>query len=187
MMRNIAVIDTETTWSDKVMSIGVVIADAITYQQIDSKYYIIAPEYRSGGMYSNVLQIQGTPKEIIVSREVAMENILKLFANNDVDAILAYNANFDRKHLPELSDYVWFDIMKLAAYKQYNCFIDETMECCKTGRLKRDYGVESIYRLLSNDDSYHEKHNGWYDAIDELKIIEMLMHPIEVYENAKIK
>ncbi len=51
-MEKFAVIDTETNWHDKVMSIGVVIADAKTRKKIDSVYYIIDPEYRVGGMYS---------------------------------------------------------------------------------------------------------------------------------------
>ena len=31
-----------------------------------------------------------------------------------------------------------------------------------------------------------EKHNGWYDAVDELKIMEMLALPIEMYVHARI-
>lgn len=39
-----AVIDTETNWNDEVMSIGVVVADSATIEEIDWVYYIIAPE-----------------------------------------------------------------------------------------------------------------------------------------------
>ena len=42
-MRKFMVIDTETTWSDKVMSIGAVVADAETIQPIDGRYYILNP------------------------------------------------------------------------------------------------------------------------------------------------
>lgn len=45
-----AVIDTETNWNDKVMSIGVVIADSETIETIDSVYYIIIPEYKVDGI-----------------------------------------------------------------------------------------------------------------------------------------
>lgn len=38
-----AVIDTETNWSDSVMSIGVVIAEKATFKAVDKKYYIITP------------------------------------------------------------------------------------------------------------------------------------------------
>ncbi len=38
--------------------------------------------------------------------------------------------------------------MKIAAYRQFNDRIPETARCCKTGRLKGDYGVESMPALL---------------------------------------
>lgn len=186
MNKNIVVLDTETTWSDKVMSIGAVIADSVTYKEIDSRYYIISPEYKSGGMYSNVIKLGGTPEPIVSSREEALADLNSWFAANNVDAIFAYNAKFDKNHLRELSCYKWCDIMRLAAYKQYNAKIPDTVLCCKTGRLKTNYGVEPIYRLLSGNYCYSEKHNGWYDAIDELKIVEMLNLPIETYEDAVI-
>lgn len=51
-----AVVDTETNWDDEVMSIGVVAADPATMEGIDSRYYIIDPEYRVGGMFANELR-----------------------------------------------------------------------------------------------------------------------------------
>ena len=51
-----AVVDTETNWDDEVMSIGVVAADPATMEGIDSRYYIIDPEYRVGGMFTNELR-----------------------------------------------------------------------------------------------------------------------------------
>mgnify|MGYP006388351463 CR=1 FL=1 len=47
-MDKFIVLDTETTWDNRVMSIGAVVADAQTYQPIDAKYYILNPEYRAG-------------------------------------------------------------------------------------------------------------------------------------------
>ena len=40
-MGKFAVIDTETNWSDQVMSIGIVIADEITFSPVDIRYYAI--------------------------------------------------------------------------------------------------------------------------------------------------
>jgi len=99
-----------------------------------------------------------------------------------VDTIFAYNANFDHKHLPELDEYTWIDIMKIAAYKQYNKFIPQHADCCRTGRLKTGYGVEAILNMITGD--YSETHNAYYDALDELRIVELLGLGIEVYENA---
>ena len=185
-MSTFAVIDTETTWTDEVMSVGAVIADNSDFSIIDSRYYLIDPEYRSGGMYSGVLRMRGTPKEIISTRNEVMEDMRQWLDSRLVNTIFAYNAAFDKKHLPELVDKPWHDIMKIAAYRQYNDRIPGTATCCKTGRLKSNYGVESIYRMLSGDCRYTEKHNGWYDAVDELKIMEMLALPIEMYVHARI-
>jgi hypothetical protein len=91
-----------------------------------------------------------------------------------VSGIFAYNAGFDYHHLPELSKFTWYDIMQIAAYRQYNPKITNQSECCKTGRLKRNFGVENMYRLLNADDTYNEKHNALTDAFDELKIMELL-------------
>ena len=185
-MSAFVVIDTETTWTDDVMSIGAVIADSMDYSVIDSRYYLIDPEYRYGGMYSGALKMYGTPKKFISARCEVAEDMRHWLDSYSVNTIYAYNAAFDKKHLPEFLDYRWHDIMRVAAYRQFNNRISDIALCFKTGRLKSGYGVECIYRLLSGDCSYMEKHNGWYDAIDELKIMELLALPIEVYEIARI-
>lgn len=180
------VIDTETTWTDEVMSIGAVIADNDTFQPITGKYYLIAPAFQQGGLFSCVLHMNGTPKEIIMKRGEMVEDLQYWLKKYHVDSIFAYNARFDKSHLPELNEFQWFDIMRLAAYRQYNSRISMEMECCKTGRLKHRYGVEAIYQLLSGNCNYKEKHNGWFDAIDELKIMEMLHQPLNAYAQSKI-
>ena len=60
------------------------------------------------------------------------------------------------------------------------------MPCCGTGRLKKGYGVESMYRLLSGDGSYSEVHNALADAEDELEIMRMLGHDLEMYETTRL-
>ena len=177
-----AVIDTETTWSDEVMSIGLVIADASTNRSIAGQYYIISPTYRKGGMYSGVLNILKTQNTITDSRKNVIADIKNLLSEYHVEKILAYNAKFDFNHLPELRNYDWCDIMRLAAYRQYNPHIPSRIKCCKTGRIKKGYGVEPIYQVLSGDRKYREIHNAFTDAVDELKIVEMLGHDISTYE-----
>lgn len=76
--------------------------------------------------------------------------------------------------------------MKVAAYKQYNKHISEEILCCSTGRMKKNYGVQPVYRLVSGDKKYKEKHNGWWDAMDELRIMQYLNLPLEAYKVAKI-
>ena len=50
--RSIAVIDTETTFSNDVMSIGIVIADAGSFHVKDRLYLLIAPFYQMPAMFS---------------------------------------------------------------------------------------------------------------------------------------
>ncbi len=181
----IAVIDTETNWRDEVMSLGVAVADAGTYRCMEKRYYILDPECRIGGMYSNVMYRCET-KPITTTRDEAIDDLRRFLDSREISKILAYNARFDLGHLPELVGYDWYDIMRLAAYRQYNPAITQSTECCKTGRLKGGYGVERITRMLTGDVGYCEVHNAIEDAVDELRIVELLGHSLDTYECAKI-
>ncbi len=180
-MGSFAVIDTETNWNDQVMSIGTVIADEDTFQLMDARYHILTPEYLIGGMYEDTLFADSKLQPIICSRKEMLDDLQSLFCGHQVRSLFAYNACFDRNHLPELRSYDWYDIMRLAAYKQYNHRIPECADCCATGRLKRGYGVEPMLRLLSGRTSYHETHNALYDAMDELEIIKLLGYRLTDY------
>jgi hypothetical protein len=180
-MSNFAVIDTETTWNDEVMSIGIVLADGETFERLDQRYYILTPYKDHGGMFSDTLYIKGFAPDFEGSREEALRDILAFLAAHDTKAMFAYNAAFDYRHLPELSHLAWYDIMKLAAYRQYNHKIHQFADCYATGRLKRGYGVQDIYRLLSEDLKYCEYHNALTDALDELEIMKLLGHGLGRY------
>ncbi len=179
-----AVIDTETTWRDEVMSIGIAVSDFDSFTLADKRYYIFTPYKDHGGMYTDTLYVR-TPN-LECSRAAAMKDLCDFLKSNDVTDIFAYNAIFDHRHLPELQYLDWYDIMKLAAYRQYNPKIPYNADCCGTGRLKSGYGVESIYRMLSGNMRYSELHNALTDAVDELEIMRMLKHEFTVYSNAKI-
>lgn len=185
-MSRFAVIDTETTWRDAVMSIGTVIADSETFELIDKRYYILTPYKDHGGMYSHALYAGGIKPDLECSRQEAMNELINFLAVHDVSTIFAYNAAFDYRHLPELRHFEWHDIMKLAAYRQHNPKIPSNAECYRTGRLKRGYGVESVYRMLSENFEYCELHNALTDAIDELEIMKCLNLVIDRYTLARI-
>lgn len=68
-MGKFAVIDTETTWSDAVMSIGVVVADSETFDLVDKQYYILTPFKNHGGMYTHALYVNGINPDLECSRE----------------------------------------------------------------------------------------------------------------------
>lgn len=180
-MGNFAVIDTETNWGNQVMSIGTVIADGDTFKPIAAKYHVLTPEYQVGGMFSGVLFPDNRLRPIVCERAEAMEELRAWLDGHRVSAVFAYNAGFDHKLLPELDCFIWYDMMRLAAYRQYNHSIPATAPLCSTGRLKRSYGVEPMLRLLSGNPAYCETHNALYDAMDELEIMRLLDHPLEDY------
>ncbi len=180
-MEKIAVIDTETTWSNQLMSIGTVIADAQTLRALDARYHILTPAYLEGGMFSNVLFYNSRLAPRITSREEAVGELKAWLKHHGVSTVFAYNAGFDRGLLPELGDLKWHDIMRLAAYRQYNPSIPSHAPCYATGRLKRGYGVESILRMLSGNAAYRETHNALLDAMDELQLMRLLGHGVDAY------
>lgn len=178
---SIAVIDIETSWYDDVMSIGLALGDLETYSLLDCRYFVIEPYVRHGGMFSGSIFLNNINVDLICSKDKAIEEIIEFLRKQTVSKIFAYNASFDYSHLLELRRYNWYDIMAVAAYTQYNSKIPSHWDCYKTGRLKRGYGVENIYRILSDDFSYSETHNALLDAVDELKIMRMLGHDISIY------
>ena len=179
MAERFAVIDTETNWENDAMSIGVVIAEDGRFGVIDKKYIIIDEAARVGGMYSFALLVKGqTPT--VLKREKAVEHIKAFLNINRVQSLFAYNASFDVRCLPELKEYEWHDIIRMAAYKQHNHAIPASAECCGTGRLKAGYRVEDILRMFGERD-YMELHNALTDAIDELRIMYYLKHSIGQY------
>lgn len=180
-----AVIDTETNWNDEVMSIGVVVADSETKEKIDSIYYIIDPEYRVGGMYASELRTD-EKDACVADRKQALMEIGQWLDTYHVRKLFAYNASFDKRHLPEYARFEWYDIMRLAAYRQYNKAIPGSADCCRTGKLKHGYGVESILKMFNRDEWYRETHNAVLDAEDELQIMQYLGHGISKYEIAHI-
>ncbi len=182
----IAVIDTETNFSDKLISVGMVAADASTYMVKDEYYGVFDPEYKSYAMYSHVIKYRGVNIDKVAPGNEIFADMKAFLEKNNVSRIFAYNAKFDHNHLREFHHFEWFDIMRLAAYRQFNDRITDDFECCKTGRLKCHYGVEDIYRLLSGNYGYREVHNALADARDELQIMKMLGRDITEYEIARL-
>lgn len=191
----VAVIDTETNWKNDIMSIGMIIMDMptpTTPARPQSGFYgVINPAYTMGGAFSNKLfygkMYDSKPKRIF-TRAQAIKRMEALMTEHHVTTILAYNATFDKSHLPELEGYTWCDIMKIAAYKQYNPIIEKLkIPCSKSGRIKAGYGVEPMLQMLSGDRSYREIHNAYYDAYDECRIVGYLAKELSVYiDHAKV-
>ena len=176
-----AVIDTETTWSDRVMSLGAVIADSTTFEPVDRYYYVMSPEYAEGGIFSDRLFIveEEHVKKYEASRKEILDHFYKVLVTYGVTDIFAYNARFDYSHLPEFKKFNWIDIMRAASYRQYNKYITASMATGPAGKLAKGYGVQPIYRMVTGKEKYKEKHNGYYDAFDELTIMRKLEIPYQ--------
>ena len=181
MSQTFAVIDTETNWDNEVMSVGIVIARDGDFEPIDTCYIIFEEAARVGGLFSSSLYIEGQDYKNF-SKKAGIAAIKDFLNKHDIQEVFAYNASFDYRCLPELSAYSWHDILRLAAYKQYNPAIPVSAPCCKTGRLKCGYKVEDILQLFG-EGGYMELHNALTDAVDELRIMKHLQRTIEEYPN----
>ena len=171
--RHIAVIDTETNRNDEVMSIGVVMAEAETFTPLERKYYVFPKESLVGGMYSHALYMVRDIPVQTCEREEAIAEIKKLLVEKQVRHLYAYNASFDQRHLPELAEYDWRDIMYIAKRPKYNPYIPKDAVLTKTGGLKSGYRAEDVMRMIAGK-PYFETHNAILDALDELKIMQKL-------------
>lgn len=181
-----AVIDTETNWYNEVMSVGIVIGDALGYGVKDKRYYVIHPECNAGGMYFDVLRAVDRAEITDCARTECIEDLVDLLSAYDIRDILAYNAPFDYKCLPELHKYVWRDILPVASNRRFNVKLPDNCEYFSTGLLRRGRGVENVMRLIYNRD-YCELHNALQDAIDELLLVKLIDRPLCDYAEYKPK
>lgn len=179
MAEKFAVIDTETNWHNEVMSIGVVIAQDGVFEATDEKYLMIEEAAEVGGMFSHALTLRGQKPEKCKKPE-AIQALLSFLKNHHVRHVFAYNASFDARCLPELRAFEWHDILKMAAYRQYNPAIPADAKCYATGRLKSGYRVEDML-VMFGEKGYCEIHNALTDAVDELRIMKYLGIPVGRY------
>lgn len=178
--RKIAVLDTETNWEGALMSVGAVVAEEGLFLPEDHVYFALREECAVGGLYGDALDLGGDLTPEWTARENAVGRLAAFLREHGVTEIFAYNAAFDRRLLPELSGWRWYDIMRVAPYRRYNPYITDRDACGGTGRLKR-YGVESVLRLMTGSVDYREKHNALADAADELTIMRLLGAELSLY------
>ena len=184
--KTIAIIDVETSFSNNLMSVGVVIADKESFEYISGFYGIIVPkEY---GMFSDAIYKFRVDKSKFnvkeLNRESCLAHVKEVLEENNVEYILGYNSGFDYRCLPELQEYKWIDIAKVAAYKTYNQFIPPQVEASKTGRIKK-WSMEVVMQN-TNRRSYMELHNAFQDAYDELLLVQAVKQPISLYERVAL-
>lgn len=180
------VIDVETNWNNEAMSLGIVIASCADFSVADKRYYILYPECTTGGFYSDVLRDIDNSLITDCSRAEAVADISSLFNEFRVSDILAYNAPFDYKCMPELHKYTWRDILPIAANRSFNDKLPDDCAFFSTGLLKHGRSLENILRLIYFRE-YAELHNGLADALDELLLMKIIALPIDAYREYKPK
>lgn len=168
------------------MTIGAVVAND-QFEIIDQIYLMSFGAYMQGGLYKDrVYKTSFCPNEMHTPE--MLETIRKFYDKHNCEMVFAYNAPFDKKLITSLPPDQWYDIMKIAAYRQYNPHLPDNEEYCGTGRLKKDYNAERLYKLLSGNKDYKEMHNAFQDACDELAIMKLMKVPLDVYkQNARIE
>ncbi|WP_341515770.1 AAA family ATPase [Mesomycoplasma ovipneumoniae] len=186
--KNIAVIDVETNYDNEIFSVGVVIANSTNFQSIDKQYWIIENNLKAGGKYvHNVwfpLPFEFKEEAIVVqTRKEMIVQLINFLEYYEVKNWFSYTS-FDFRHLPELhKSFKYNDISIFAKSKQFNKHIPLNAETSKNGDLKRGWNAENIYRMVTKNENYLETHNALLDAIDELRIMELLNLDIETFLN----
>lgn len=168
------------------MTVGAVVANE-DFEIQDMIYLMSFGAYMQGGLYKDrVYKTSLCPNKMHTNEMIAQ--IRDFYDKNNCEMVFAYNASFDKKLITSLPQDQWYDILKIAAYKQFNPYLPEDEEYCGTGRLKKDYNAERLYKLLSGNAGYKEMHNAFQDACDELAIMRMMKVPLDVYkQNARVE
>lgn len=178
-----AIIDTETTWTKRLMTIGVVIANTATFETRDYRYYILTPEIEEGGVFRTEAYLKASGIVKKCGHKEAIYDILDFLERHGVTMLFAYNVGLDKQLLPELSSFEWMDIAPLATNECSKKFILNDEKYYSSECVKRKYRVRSIVRMVSGNDFYTETHNALFDAVDELKIMQYLRYTLESYRN----
>ncbi|MDF9627991.1 hypothetical protein Q4497_01280 [Mesomycoplasma ovipneumoniae] len=120
---------------------------------------------------------------VVQTRKEMIAQLIHFLKFYEVKNWFSYTT-FDFRHLPELhKSFEHNDISIFAKSKQFNKHIPLNAELTKNGDLKRGWNAQNIYRMLTKDKCYIETHNALLDAMDELRIMELLDLDIETFLN----
>ncbi|WP_341491426.1 hypothetical protein [Mesomycoplasma ovipneumoniae] len=120
---------------------------------------------------------------VVKTRQEMIAQLIHFLKSYKVKNWFSYT-KFDFRHLPELhKSFEHNDISIFAKSKQFNKHIPLNAVTTKKGDLKSGWNAQNIYRMLTKDQSYIETHNALLDAMDELRIMELLDLDIETFLN----
>ncbi len=180
----IAIISVKTNSMGHAIAIGVAVIDANQWQLQQAQYYIISDELLCYYTYDNIY-LSHVYKSYFGKLGDVENHIRKTLTKYQITNIYAYNAQFVCKTCPGLHMYYWYDIMKIAAYKQYNSYLPSNIDYLDNGRIKYKYNIPHIMEYL-NISYFRYVDHALYDVLDELRIMKTLNININTYDIAHV-
>ena len=84
-----------------------------------------------------------------------------------------------------MQNYHWYDIIKVAAHKQYNYKLPDNLMFNDQGRLLYKCNIKDLMEILTKTYFYYTNH-ALYDTLDIARIMKIVDLNINVYDCAKI-
>ncbi len=69
-----------------------------------------------GGMFSQALLLKGQKPER-GKKFIPIEQVINFLKSHNVNSVFTYNTSSDSRCLPELCEFEWYDILRMAAYR----------------------------------------------------------------------
>lgn len=181
----IAIIDAKLNFIDEIISIGIAIVDAKTFEIKTAEYFLVPEELIIDGFNNGNITIAHTYQTYFGAHKDIENHIRKLLNQYNITNIYTFNGKFIYSKLTGLQKYHWYDIMKVAAYKQYNYKLPDNLMFNDQGRLLYKCNIKDLMEILTKTYFYYTNH-ALYDVLDETKMMKLLDLNINVYDCAKM-
>ena len=184
-LETIAILDAKTNFIDNIISIGVSIVNAKTFEVKTAEYFLIPEELIVDGLNNNNVNIHHIYKTYFGAQKDVENHIRKLLNQYGITNIYTFNGKFIYKQLTGLQNYHWYDIIKVAAHKQYNYKLPDNLMFNDQGRLLYKCNIKDLMEILTKTYFYYTNH-ALYDTLDIARIMKIVDLNINVYDCAKI-
>ena len=179
----VAIIDTKTNYLGNAISIGVAIVNA-QFEIQQAQYYLIPEELMNEHASKDDYDIVHVYKTYYGRLFDCQNHIRTILNQYNITNIYAYNAFYVKQTLPEMNNYNWFDVARIATYKQYNHKIPINTKCDENGQLLR-YTLSNVMELMTNG-YYRYVNHALYNALDIIQLMKYIGLSIDKYEHAKL-
>ena len=181
----IAIIDAKLNFIDEIISIGIAIVDAKTFKVKTAEYFLVPEELIIDGFNNDNITIAHTYQTYFGAHKDIENHIRKLLNQYNITNIYTFNGKFIYRKLAGLQKYHWYDIIKVAAYKQYNYKLPDNLMFNDQGRLLYKCNIKDLMEILTKTYFYYTNH-ALYDTLDIARMMSLIDLPIEQYGFSKI-